>query len=358
MGKTTSMKVMQINSMNFWRGGEAHVFMLCQQLMLAGISVVLACRDKSAINQKARAANIPVLTLPLRNALDIKSARAIANYCRDNSIDIIHAHTGRDYWLANLAKLFNPKVKVIITRHRLGPFKNTPLHRWAYKKVDRVIAVSQAVKNAITVFPSEKITVIYNGIETEKFLAAPAGTLRKELGLSATTRIVGMVGRVHPVKGHATFLRSIPEILAANPDTAFIIAGGGDISTLQGMNGEVHFLGARSNIPEIMKDLNVLVMASQREAFGLVTVEAMAAGTPVVATNTGGTVEIITDGETGLLFPPGDPIKLAQAVIKVLTDDKLAERLKQGGLSAAKRYNIRNMLTSTCSIYHEVLAKG
>lgn len=358
MVHNNAMKVMQINSMSFWRGGEAHVFMLCQQLMLSGINVVLACRSESAISKKAGDANIPVLNLPLRNAIDIKSARAIADYCRENSLDIIHAHNGRDYWLANLAKLFNPKLKVVITRHILGPFKNTPLHRWIYKKVDRVIAVSQAVKNAITVFPPEKITVIYNGIETEKFFAAPAGTLRQELGLSATTKIVGMVGRVNPSKGHATFLRSIPEILANNPDTAFIIAGGGDITTLKRMNGDVHFLGARSNIPEIMKDMDVFVMASRNEPFGLVTVEAMASGTPVVATNTGGTVEIITDGETGLLFPPDDPLKLAQAVIKVLTDDKLAARLKQGGLSAAKRYNIRDMMTSTCSIYHEVLNKG
>lgn len=99
-------------------------------------------------------------------------------------------------------------------------------------------------------------------------------------------------------------------------------------------------------------------MASQREAFALVPLEAMAAGTPVVATNTGGTIEIITDGETGLLFPPDNPQKLAKAVIKVLADDKLAERLKLGGLSAAKSFNISDMMTSTCRIYHEVLNKG
>lgn len=357
MAHNNAMKVMQINSMNFWRGGEVHVFMLCQQLMSSGVSVVLACRCKSAISQKARDANIPVLTLPLRNAIDIKSARAIANYCRENSVDIIHAHTGRDYWLASWAKAFNPNLQIVITRHILVPLKSTVLHRWLYRKTDKVIAVSQAVKKMITVFPPEKLAVVYNGIDTEKFAAAPMGTLRKELGLSATTKIVGMVGRVHPSKGYLTFLRSIPEILSQHPDMVFVIVGGGDSSQLKMMTSDVLFLGERNNIPEIMKDMNVFVMASRNEPFGLVTVEAMASGTPVVATNTGGTVEIITDGETGLLFPPDDPKKLAQSVIKVLTDDKLAGRLKQGGLSAAKRYNIRNMITSTCSIYHELLNK-
>jgi glycosyltransferase involved in cell wall biosynthesis len=218
--------------------------------------------------------------------------------------------------------------------------------------------VSQAVKKAITVLPPGKIAVVYNGINVEKFAAAPAGTLRQELGLAATTKVVGMVGRVNPSKGHLTFFQSIPMILAQNPDTVFIVAGGGDIEELKKINSDVYFLGERSDIPKIMKDLDVFVMASRNEPFGLVTVEAMASGTPVVAANSGGTAEIIVDGVNGLLFPPEDPARLAQAVIKVLTDNKLAGKLKAGGLNMAQKYDIETMATNIRKIYQDVLSKG
>ncbi len=352
MEPTNSPKVLQINSMKNWAGGEAHVCLLCKELMALGESVVLTCRPGSAIDQKAREANIPVFNLPLSATVDFRSAWRLAKYCQENSIDIIHAHTGRDYWLAIWTKLFNPKLKIVITRHIRAPLKKSALHSWAYKKVDKIIAVSQAVKDAITIFPSKKIAVVYNGIDVEKFLAVQPGTLRKELGISPQTKIVGMVGRVNPTKGHETFLQSIPEIQSKIPDTVFVVVGSGDyISELKSINSDVNFLGMRSNIPQIMKDLDVFVMASWNEPFGLVTVEAMGAGTPVVATNTGGTAEIIIDGESGILIPPKDPAKLAQAVIRVLTDKELADKLTTGGMIRAKEFNTRDMAINTRSVY-------
>jgi Glycosyltransferase len=358
VGQAATIKVMLMNSMNIWRGGEVHVFLLCQQLMASGVGIVLACRSGSPLHQKAVEAEIPVLTLPLTNAVDLKSAWTLAHYCRENAIGIIHAHNGRDYWLARWAKVFNPNLRIVITRHILAPLKNTVRHRWLYSKIDKVIAVSQTVKNAITVFPPEKIAVVYNGIDTEKFAAVPPGTLRKDLGLAATTKIVGMVGRINSSKGHLAFLRSVPAIRAAQPDTAFVVVGGGDSSQLKQQAGDVLFLGERSNIPEIMKDMDVFVMASRNEPFGLVTVEAMSSGTPVVAANSGGTAEIITDGETGLLFPPDDPAKLAQAVLKILTDSRLARKLTHGGRSTASRFNIGAMATNTRNVYNDILNKG
>lgn len=352
MVPTIPLKVIQINSMKNWAGGEAHVFLLCREFMSLGVSVVLVCRPGSVIDQKSREAKIPVLNLPLKGAWDLKSAWILAKYCRENAIDIVHAHLGRDYWTANLAKFFNPKLKVVMTRHIRAPLKNSVLHRWLYRKADKVIAVSQTVKKAITVFPPEKITVIHNGIDIDKFSAAKPGILHAELGIGAETKIVGMVGRVNPSKGHETFLRSIPEIQAQCSNTVFVVVGGGAyIAELKSLNADVRFLGPRGNIPAIMKDLDVFVLASLNEPFGLVTVEAMAAGTPVVATNTGGTAEIITDGETGLLIPPQDPARLAQAVIRVLTDDKLAGKLKEGAFRRAQIFNIRDMAINTLHVY-------
>lgn len=350
-----TVKILQMNSMSIWRGGEECVFLLCQELMTLGVGVVLACRGGSPIDQRARNTNIPVINLPLRNAVDFRSAWVLAKYCRENSIDIIHAHNGRDYWLACLAKTLNPKIKVVITRHILAPLKETMIHQWLYKKIDKVVAVSQAVRQSITVFPSEKLAVVYNGIDIEKYAASLPGALRKELGLAAATKIVGMVGKIHASKGHLTFIRSIPEIVSAKPDTVFVVVGGGDSSELQAMNGTVHFLGARNNIPEIMKDLDVFVMASRNEPFGMVTVEAMAAGTPVVGSDSGGTAEIIIDGETGLLFPAEDAEMLAQAVIKVLADENVADKLRAASIKTANMFTGKNMAINYKKIYCDII---
>lgn len=359
MEQTNPIKVLQINSMKIWAGGEVHVVLLCKELLSLGESVVLTCRPGTAIDQKAREANIPVFNLPLSGAIDLKSAWRLAKFCKENSIDIIHAHTGRDYWIATWTKFFYPELRLVITRHIRCPLRNSVLHRWAYQKVGKLIAVSQAVKNSITNFPPEKTTVIYNGIDVERFTAAQPGTLRKELEIPTKTKIVGMVGRVNPTKGHETFLQSIPEILTKHPDTVFVVVGGGDyIEKLKSIRSDVKFLGMRSNIPEIMKDLDVFVLASWDEPFGLVTVEAMAAGTPIVATNTGGTVEIIAEGETGLLIPPKDPSRLAQAIIRILTDNKLADKLKANGVNKAKQFTTREMGITTRNIYYDVLNKG
>lgn len=356
MEQIKSIKVLQINSMKIWGGGEVHVCLLCKELMFLGESVVLTCRPGSTIDQKAREANIPVYNLPLTTTVDLRSAWILAKYCKENSVDIVHAHTGRDYWLAIWTKCLNPKLKLVITRHRRSPFKNSLLRRWAYQKVDKIIAVSQVVKQAITTFPSEKIAVVYNGIDVKKFLTAQPGILRKELGISPKTKIVGMVGRVNPSKGHETFLQSIPEILSKVPDTVFVVVGGGEyVSELKSINSAVIFLGVRDDIPEIMKDLDVCVVASWSESFGLVTVEAMAAGAPVVATNTGGTTEIIIDGESGILIPPKDPVRLAQAVIRILTDNELVDKLKTGGMNRAKKFTMKDMAINTRSVYYDAL---
>ena len=335
--------------MKIWAGGEVHVVLLCNELRALGETVILCCRPGTPIDQKAREANIPILNLPLSGSLDFKSAWQLAKYCRENSIDIIHAHTGRDYWLATWTKFFYPKLKLIITRHICCPLRNSAIHQWAYQKVDKLIAVSQAVKSCITNLPSSKITLIYNGIDLERFSTAQSG---KE------AKIIGMVGRVNPIKGHETLIKGIPEIRAKFPETVFVVIGGGDyITTLKSISNDVIFLGMRSNVPELMKDLDVFVLASWDEPFGLVTVEAMAAGIPIVATNTGGTLEIIINEETGLLIPPKDASKLAQAIIRMLTDAELSKRVRTNEVIRAKSFSIKEMTINIREIYYEVLAK-
>ena len=368
-GRKIIMKILHINSADAWGGGEAHVALLCKALSTNGHQIVLACRKASSIDNHFRQRQLSVLNLPLTGAGDLYSAFSLANYCRKHSIAIVHAHLGRDYWLAVLAKLFYKQLKIVFTRHLLFPIKNNIFHSILYRTADAVIAVSQAVAQVIAnsgfVDPTKLVT-IYNGIVVEKFADAPQGCLRHELGFDMTTNVIGMIGQVSPHKGQDVFIRSIPAILEKCPNSKFIIVGDDfkqgqyiehlkNLAVQLGVAEHVAFLGQRQDIPEVMKDLNVFVLASKNEPFGLVVVEAMAAGIPVVATAAGGVTEIIEHEKSGFLFAIDDDYMLAEAVTKILRNPAIVHSINQQAKSRVRLlFSIESMTEQTMAIYRSV----
>ena len=252
----------------------------------------------------------------------------------------------------------------------LKPIKSTFLHKWLFKKVARVIAVSNAVKESLLVqelLPSERILTIYNGINTRLFAVAPTGMLRKEFGFDNGIKLIGMVGQVSPHKGNDLFIKSAALVANRYSNARFLIVGddfqnGKYIEELKqlsinlGIEDKVLFLGPRSDIPEIMRDLNVFVLASKNEPFGLVITEAMAAGTPVIVTNAGGAKEIVINGQTGLIINDDEPLSLANAILTLLEDEKLGDTIgKAGQKRAFDQFDLERMVGEIISVYNEVL---
>lgn len=364
------MKILHINSANAWGGGEVHVALLCKELRNNGQDIVLACRPESPIDKKFRDMQFSVLNLPLKGAADLYSSFCLANYCRTNGIQILHIHLGRDYWLAFFTKMLYKDLKVVFTRHLLFPIKKNIFHEMMYRTADMVIAVSKAVEKVIAnsgFVGSDKLTTIYNGISIGKFANAPQGCLRHELELDTTTPIIGIIGQISPHKGQDVFIRSIPSIVKKIPNSKFIIVGddfrqGAYVQELKalatglGIEEHVFFIGPRPNIPEIMKDLDVFVLASRNEPFGLVVVEAMAAGIPVVATAAGGVTEIIEHGKSGFLIPIDDDGMLAESVCKILQNPELAKKHSENAILRVRSlFSIESMTEQTMKIYSEIL---
>lgn len=364
------MRILHLNSADGWAGGEVHVFLLCQQLIKAEHTVVLACRPNSEINQRFRKEKISVLNLSLKGAGDMYSAYRLAAYCKENNIEIIHAHLGRDYWLAFAAKLLYTKIKIIFTRHLLFPLKKDFMHKILYKSADRIIAVSKAVEKVIEeagFVDYSRLTTIYNGIDADKFENASPGMLRHELNLTAAIPIIGIVGHVSEHKGQDVVIQSIPNIIEKLPDAKIVIVGDDfqqekyiqelkELAQKIGVSDHVVFLGPRNNIPEIMKDLDVFVLASQNEPFGLVIVEAMAAGVPVVVTRAGGALEIVEHGINGFLVPVGDITALSEYVCKIVREKSLSAIISKNAiLRVQSLFSIELMVEKTIGVYREVL---
>ena len=206
-----------------------------------------------------------------------------------------------------------------------------------------ILACSQAGARAQeAIAPARPVRVVYPGVELERFdpngLPAP-DEARQRLGLPLSGPLIGIVGRLQRWKGMHTLIDAMPQILANRPDAHCLIVGGphapepdypafleGQISAL-GLESKITRAGLQHDIPVWMQAMDVIVHASDHEPFGIVVIEAMALGKPVIAGDAAGPTEIITEGVNGLLTPYGDAPALARAVCRYLDEPDFAARL-------------------------------
>jgi glycosyltransferase involved in cell wall biosynthesis len=372
--KYPTLKILQISSAQSLGGGERHLADLANGLAIRGHEVHAALRPNSPLIgelQKIPKGNIA--TLRLRNALDAKSARDLSRLVRINQIQIVHAHMARDYPPAAYAVRINKDAQLVVTRHVLFPLNR--LHRITLAKAARIIAVSQAVAcqlRADRIVPAEKISVVQNGIDGERFEKVQAKFSRQQFlrnwELPQDSLLIGTVGELTPLKGQEEFVEAAARVIKQYPNAYFVIAGIGSsreskyralleqqIKKLN-LTERVRLLGWLEDIAELYCALDVFVSASHMESFGLAIGEAMAASTAVVATETAGAREIIRSGETGLLVPVGDIHKLAEAILMLLE-----EKERRMSMGAAAQYAVRahfslkRMIDETERIYTEIL---
>lgn len=228
-------------------------------------------------------------------------------------------------------------------------------------RVGRYMAVSSAIASELEErfgWPGEKIEVVYNAVDLDRFgSTAPAG-LREELG-GPDVPLVLTAARLDEQKGHDVLFRAATAV----PEARFVLAGEGPLrgeleaqASRLGLDGRVLFLGRRDDIPQLLAACDVFALPSLYEGSSLAVLEAMAARRAVVSSAIGGTAELIADGESGLLVPPGDDEALAAALRRLLADPALRERLAGHGRERAERDFSREAMGKRVeSIYEELL---
>ena len=309
------------------------------------------------------------MTLPLRNALDVPSAHELERFVRRKGIEVVHAHMARDYSLASYAARRNRQTKFIATRHVL--FQLNRLHRHTLARATRVIAVSNAVAHELRssgVVSEQQIAVIPNGIDVDRFIRARANFDRVQflrgMGLPVDCLLVGSVGELRTLKRHDDFIRAAAIVASRFPETQFVLAGvdtsaSGEVrKQLEALVGELglrdrfYFLGWLDDAEKLLCAMDVFVSASETESFGLAIVEAMAAGTAVVATATEGAKEVIEHQQTGVLVPIGDVQGIAGSVLDLLTDPKKRHTIAtQSVQSAIKNFSLTRMVDEIVRAY-------
>jgi glycosyltransferase involved in cell wall biosynthesis len=283
---------------------------------------------------------------PLTRAWNVPGVIRMARLIRNESVDLVVTNTSAIWTGAFAARRASvPHVWFVheildgedpLLSHILG--RKTLVRRMA-KLAVRIVANSKASARAFE--GSGKAVVIGNGIDTGLRSAPDLAGLRASLGLGEGDAALGVIGKIYPGKGQKEAVLALDLLKRRRPDVRLLVVGevkdrryAGEVrETVRrlGLEKDVIFLGFREDLSGILALLKVLILASSVDSLGRVGLEAMAAGTPVVAVAAGGLPEIVIDGRTGVLVESADPTRIAEAVARVLDDPELARAVAEGG---------------------------
>jgi glycosyltransferase involved in cell wall biosynthesis len=290
--------------------------------------------------------DVPVFHDLIRHKYDLRVLPRLARLFRDRRVDaVVTVGAGDKMFWGRLAARRAGVPVVLSALHSTGwPDSIGRLNRARLmtRWTDGFIGVAQAHgKHLIECerFPAEKVHVIPNGVDVGRFNPLQNGeALRRELGLSPTAPVVGIVAALRPEKNHALFLHAAKIVRDRIPEAHFVIVGDGaerealvQLTRQLDLSDAVHFLGNRSDVPEVLAALDVFALTSRIEANPVSILEAMASGKPVVAPQVGSIGESVSDGETGFLTEPGNVRQVADRLIELASDPQRARRMGRAG---------------------------
>lgn len=355
-------RIALVNLQFDYGGAERHVLSLARGLAGRGHDVRVFCHPRGRLRRDAERSGLRAVALGTAGQTDPGAALRLAWQVRRWRPDVLHLHTPKDYLIGTLAGRLTAKTAVVLTRHLLLPVR--PHMRRLYNGSDAVICPCRALRDQLAsegVAP-DKLELVYGAVDLEPFLhpSDGSGQLRRELGLGESDTIIGILGRLVPGKGHGVLLEAVSRLGVSPAGPKLLIIGDGpERSALQaqavrlGLSGQVVFAGFRTDVPAVLSALDVVVLASTHtEVLPLSVMEAMAAGRAVVATSVGGVPEIVEDGRSGLLVPPGDADALATALRRLIADPALrAELGRAAALRVQQQFTLPRMVAEMERVY-------
>jgi glycosyltransferase involved in cell wall biosynthesis len=302
----------------------------------------------------------------------IRTLWRIRKLIEDTPPDIVHAYFFWSILFGRFLK-FEGKIRTLIENREDQGF-NWGVHEYSWLRMtrslpDRIICVSDAVKQ--TVIKRERvdegrILVIRNGVNSLPDAKVEAAETRKELGIGEDQLVVGMVANFNrSIKGVSRFLDTVPEIVRAVPSARFLLLGRGkeekslrEKTLVLGVEPFVIFAGYKTDIYRYYAVMDVSALTSFSEGLSITLLESMRCGVPVVATRVGGNPEVVVDGVTGYLVPPGDVPAFASQTVKLLLDRDLRKHMgEEARLHVERYFSLRDVASRYTETYEELLSR-
>ncbi len=351
-----------------------HVSYLSQHLANRGHRILPLCTPGSPLDNDFRKRGFTPHNLRLGGYFHPRALLKLSQLLRTERVEIIHAHYSRDLWtiVPALARRDLSHIALVLTKH-IGTQKpkRDLLHRWIYRRVDYLIAISEVIRaNLLATHPvaADKVSVVHHGVDLEEFSPEryDREAVRAELGWTDEL-VFGIVGRLQISKGYLEFLEMACRIRQAVPHARFLLIG----EASRGEEAEANhilqkidhldlravtkWLGFRKDVARLLSAMDIFVFPSHAEAFGLVLIEAMAMEKAVIASNCDGVLDIVKHEETGLMVPPKEIEPLTQAALRLAQNHMLRKKLARAGRQyAISAFSLPGMLTSVELIYNKL----
>ena len=381
----SNVKVLQLITELDVGGAERGLLSLVKKLNGNRYDVMVAyLKGEGRLAGDFRNAGIKVFDLKMENRMDLGAVICLYRLLKREKVRVLHTHLIQADICGFLAGKMAGVPVIISTKHNPDEFrKRHSIPVWLdgifANRSDRIIAVSNAVRDFLIKWErisEDKFTVIHNGIELEEFTSlekkhepfsrannTDITAKKKELGIDSSSQVVGTVGRLDEQKGHKFFLEAIPEILKRVHRVKFLIVGDGPLrgkleklSEKLEIRQNVIFTGIRHDIQDILAIMDVFVLPSIFEGFGIVLLEAMAMKKAIVASRIGGIPEIVDDGLTGILVEPANPSEIANSIIILLKNPEKAHEIGDAGKTAVeKRFTANAMAKKVEEVYDKAL---
>ena len=368
------MTILQIVSCRGWSSDAYWAARATVELERAGHDVTLVCRRRSEarVIRRARDAGvsrIETLTLtsgigPLADVLDLRRLVAWLPEAQ-----VLHVHRGKEHWLAALANRTSSLRRPLVrTRHIVQPVRPHALNRWLYgRATDQVVTVTEAIRRQLVaggLGVERRVVTMPGGVDVDRFrpdAGPPRGhAIRATLGLPHDVPIIGLVSGFRVMKGHQTVVEAAARLAAGGRRFHLLLIGQGPFVPkvraqveASGLGERISTLGFVDDLPATMAVLDVaLYSALESDGMSRVLFEYLAAGVPVVASRVGVVPEILEDGRTALLVPPGEPEPLADAIARLLDDPGRRREIGAAGAALVRaRYSGARLAEQLTALY-------
>jgi len=357
------------SSVNLW-GARKSLLDILTHLDRKTFSPIVVCSSSGPLTEKLDEIKIPYRIVKMRLWRKGKyfpwiphTVIRLAKLIKEERISLVHSNSHSDAPYGILACRFR---KIPMISHIRDIIQQDKTGKYLLKHADRIIAVSSAAADAFKDMKDrdKKLLVINNSLDMNKFKVTE--DIRNELNISRDDMVIGIVGQISRLKGHDVFLKAASIVLKKNKNVKFLIVGEVRRERDQGLcealinklnlKENVIFTGYRDDVANLMASIDILAFPTLKESFGRSAIEAMAHAKPVVASNVGGVPEIVIDGKTGTLVPPGSPEKLADGLLELINDKKKREDMGNEGLRVVReKFDIKDMMNRIENAYKTLL---
>ncbi len=374
------IKVLHIHTLPVVSGSGINTLLTMAGLNKDRYEVEFACAPDGplvdeVVNQGIKFHSIRNFVQKISIYNDLMALLELVWLIRHQSYDIVHTHNSKAGFIGRLAARIASVPIIVHTIHGFAfhEYERQPrrslfiwLERFAAKFTDKLITISEPLRQwglELMIGKPEKYVTIYSGIEINKFqVKIDIQEKKRQFGIKPADLIVGVVSKLWEGKGHKCILQAARSVITQVPNVKFMFVGEGYLRReLEALTHQldlgdyVIFTGFRTDIPKVTAIFDIAVLASFFEGLGRVLLESMIQGKPVIATKVGGIVDVVDDGKTGILVPPGDVTALAEAMITLIADEDLRIRMgKAGRAKIDAKFSAQTMVSQIKIVYEEL----